>query len=273
MKNITILNSRVDNLTKPEALKLIKQFVISKKPHQICTVNPEYLMEAQRDKELQCIINNSAMNTPDGGGLLFASRYLGTPIAEKITGVDLVRWIFSLANKSGWKIFLLGGQHGVAQKTVDNMKKLYPKIRFVGVFEGNPILKPISKQIYESGYKTRRSIDLKLSKMLPKSNIDIIQKIISAKPDILLVAYGCPKQDKFIARYSRYIRVPVMIGVGGTFDYLSGEAKYAPQWMRNLHLEWLYRLFQNPAKRWNRIITAVFRFPWTVLTSNNKLVK
>ena len=266
MKNITILGSRVDNITRSEALKYIRQFIVSKKPHQICTLNPEYLMAALEDEELGYIINNSALNTPDGGGLIFASKFLGSPLKEKITGVELSKSIFSLSEKYGWKIFLLGGRDNVAQKTADIIKKKYPKIKIVGIHEGNPILKPISKRVFESGYKTRRSIDFKLSKMLPKSNIQILQKIIAAKPHILLVAYGCPKQDKFIARFSQYLRVPVMIGVGGTFDYLSGTIRYAPEWMRKFHLEWLYRLLQNPQKRLNRIFTAVIRFPWAVIT-------
>lgn len=270
MKNIHILGCRIDNISMKELIKEISIFVLSKKPHQICTVNPEYLMAAQQDEELRFIINHTSLNTPDGGGLIFASRYKGHPLKEKITGVDITKKIFYLAAKHGWKIFLLGGEDNVAQKTADIMKKKYPKIKIAGIFEGRPVIRPISKKTFLKGYKISKTIDLKYSKMHPKSNMDIIQKIIATKPDILLVAYGCPKQDKFIARYTQYLQVPVMIGVGGTFDYISKKVPYAPLWIRQLHLEWLYRLFTQP-KRFHRIITAVFRFPWAVITHKNRL--
>lgn len=268
MKNTYILGCKVDNVSLSQSLKFIKKFIISKKPHQICTLNPEYLMSAQDDEELKYIINNSSLNTADGSGLIFASKYIKKPVKYKVTGVQLSNEIFKLASKNNYRIFLLGGKNNVANELAQKLLKRYPKIKIVGTHEGFPHLKPISKKIWQSGYKNCKSMDVKISKLLNKTNLKIIQKIVSANPDILLVAYGCPKQDKFIARYAQQLQIPVMIGVGGTFDYLSGRLSYPPAWIRNIHLEWFYRLVTQPW-RFDRIITATIKFPLAVLNKKN----
>lgn len=265
MNSIKILNTRVDNISYNQTIAEIEKFILSKKPHQICTVNPEYIMAAQEDSELQNIINHASLNVPDGGGLWFAAKYTKQKLIYKVTGVDLVQRIAALSHKKGYKIFLLGGQNQVATLTAQKLKQFYPHCRIVGVFEGTPIIKPLSKKIWQNNYHEKRSFDMTTKASVHPNNQSIIQAITKTKPDILLVAYGCPKQDKFIARFSQYLRVPVMIGVGGTFDYISGNVSRAPQWMRSLHLEWLYRLFCEP-KRFHRIMTATFRFPWAVIS-------
>ncbi len=265
MNSIKILHTRVDNINYTQTIAKIEDFIKSKKTHQICTVNPEYLMTALHDDELQNILNQSALNVADGGGLLFAAKYTKQKLQYKVTGVDLIKHIAALSHKKGYRIFLLGGQDHVAATTAQILKKQYSHCQIIGVFEGNPIIRPISKKIWLNNYQIKRSLDVAAQSSIHPNNQQIIYNINKTKPDILLVAYGCPKQDKFIARFAQQLRVPVMIGVGGTFDYISGKITRAPQWMRSIHLEWLYRLFREP-KRFNRIITATFRFPWAVIT-------
>lgn len=267
MKSTKILKVRIDNSTYKKSIQKIDKFVKTKRPHQICTVNPEYIMNAQEDDELLDILNKSDLNTPDGGGILFAANYLGTKLDQQVTGIDLIDKICILSQKKGYKLFLLGGFDNVAKKSSEILRKRYPGINIVGTYEGKPYIKPISKKLYKNNYAGKKSIDLSTKNpIFNKTNFDIIKKITKTKPDILLVAYGCPKQDKFIARHKKYLNVPVMIGIGGSLDFIAGKAKRAPKWMRTLRLEWLYRLIKQPKVRLNRIITAVIKFPWTVIT-------
>jgi len=271
MNSIKLLGTRVDNVNYRETLSMIEGFIRLKKPHQICTVNPEYIMTAEDDPELSYIINNSSLNTPDGGGLLFAAKYKGLKLNNKVSGIDLIYRLAKLSSTEGYRIFLLGGAGRVAKVSAQSLKNMFPNINIVGTYEGKPQIRPISKKIWQSGYKIRRSIDISTQNpLMTKNNLNIIKQITKTKPHILLVAYGCPKQDKFIARFAKYLNVPVMIGVGGSFDYISGGVTRAPSWMRSLQLEWLYRLTKEPKKRFNRIITAVIKFPWAVFKNSLK---
>lgn len=266
MKNeiINILGTKITNISYQGTINYIEKCINSKKPHHICTVNPEYIITAQKDPELMYILNNSDLNVADGSGLLFAAKYTNQKLNYKVTGVDLFNKIAYLSNKKNYKIFLLGGINNTAQKTAQIIKKKYPRCNIVGNYEGFPDIKPISKKIFKNNYNFRKTLDFDKNPILTTNNLKIIQKITSKKPDILFVAYGCPKQDKFIARFKKYLNVPVMIGVGGTFDFISGKIKRAPSWMRSIHLEWLYRLFKEP-KRFKRIYTATIKFPLKII--------
>lgn len=269
MKSINILNVKIDNINYKDTLKKIFEFVKSKKAHQICTVNPEYIMEAQKDQELMTILHNSDLNVADGSGLFLGAKITHQKLDYKVTGVDLVEKIFEDSEKNNYKIFLLGGINKVAFKTAKILKNKYPKSKIVGVYEGYPHINPISKKIYEKNY-IKKNMDFKKNPPLNNNNLKIIKEVTSKKPDILLVAYGCPKQDKFIARFRNYLNIPVSIGVGGTFDYISKNIQRAPLWMRKLWLEWLYRLFKEP-NRITRIFTATIKFPLKIIFSKNNV--
>jgi len=259
MDYVEILGIKINNITFDQALHLINNFVVIDKPKQITTVNPEFIMAAQDDHEFANILNNSDLAVPDGSGLLFTSRYfLNKPLKEKIHGIDLMMKMIELAEKKKYPIFLLGGQNGVANKTAEVLKEQFPKLIICGTYEGYPEL---TKKTTKS-FLDLRMTDLKSK--LKDPNLEILEAVRKAKPKILFVAYGAPKQDKFIARYKKILNVPVMMGVGGSFDFISGRAKRAPKWMQKLWLEWLWRLFTEPW-RFNRIFTATIKFPLVVL--------
>lgn len=241
----------VDALTKSELLDII--FNETKEQKQIITVNPEMILAAQNDKEFMQILNKSAINTADGTGILWAantqndSRLISllkllkllfkkptTPLPELIKGSNLFLNISEQAAKNGTKIFLLGAQPGVAEKAKTELKKQFPKVQIVGIYSGSP-----------SPYEEEKIKDI----------------INDTNPDVLFVAYGAPAQEKWIARNLRKMpTIKTAIGVGGTFDYISGTIKRAPLLLQNLGLEWLYRLIKEP-KRWKRIWNAVVIFP------------
>jgi N-acetylglucosaminyldiphosphoundecaprenol N-acetyl-beta-D-mannosaminyltransferase len=239
----TILQVKVHALTEAQTLALIEQFIASRRPHQLVTVNPEFVVAAQRDEEFRRIINNAALALPDGIGLLKAARFLGTtPLPERVAGSDLVVNLAELSHQKGYRIYFLGAQEGVAEKAIAKLKAVYPKLNVAGFYAGSPAL---------------------------EENEALVRRILPAKPDILLVAYGAPKQDKWIARNLERLQIPVCIGVGGSFDFLAGTAKRAPATWQRLGLEWLHRLASQPW-RWRRIWNAVPYFSWLVLRSRLK---
>lgn len=243
-----ILGVKIDSISFADAIRKIDGLIVAQKPAQIVTVNPEFVMAAQKDIEFRKIINQADLAVPDGFGLILAGKFLGKPLKERITGVDLTWAICKLAEDRGYSVFFLGGREGIAKKTAIRVKKIHPRLKIAGFYAGKP------------------------------GDQDTINNIKRAKPDILFVAFGAPKQDKFIYNLIHnptfhISHLPSLsIGVGGTFDYIAGITPLAPEWLRKLGLEWLYRLWAQPW-RWNRIFTAVIKFPWAVLVSKFKLHK
>jgi N-acetylglucosaminyldiphosphoundecaprenol N-acetyl-beta-D-mannosaminyltransferase len=236
----TILNVKVHALTNAGTLTLIEQFIANGQPHQLVTVNPEFVVAAQQDEEFRQIINHAALALPDGVGLLKAARFLQTtPLPERVAGSDLVIKLAELSHRKGYRLYFLGAWEGVAEKAIERLKRDYPQLQVAGYFAGSPAL---------------------------EENEAIVRRILPTRPDILLVAYGAPKQDKWIARNLARLQIPVCIGVGGSFDFIAGTARRAPPWLQRLGLEWLHRLVMQPW-RWRRIWNAVPRFSWLVLRS------
>lgn len=237
--SVTILGVRVDNVTPEEAVCHISGFLQGDRLHQVVTVNPEYVVAAQKDAGFAQVLQQADLAVPDGFGLLLASRWLGTPLRGRVTGVELTWRLASLAATQGYRLFLLGAAPGVAELAAKRLKAAYPNLSIAGTYAGSP-------QAAEEE--------------------EITARIRAAQAQILLVAYGAPAQDKWIARNRhRLTGVRVAIGVGGVFDYLAGIVPWAPSLVRRLGLEWLYRLIHQPW-RWRRVWNAVPYFTWLVLT-------
>lgn len=236
-RQVPILGVAVDDVTEDEVLALAEAMLRAGGPHQICTVNPEFVMEARRNPAFAAVLAAADLRTPDGFGLLLAARYLGTPLRGRVTGVALSNRLAALAAERGYRLFLLGAAPGVAEDAAAALQARHPGLVVAGCFAGTP---------------------------QPRHEPFLRQLIAAARPDILLVAYGHPRQDLWIARNQPLIQVPLAIGVGGVFDYLAGRVPLAPAWMRQLGIEWLFRLLRQP-RRLPRIIDAVPRFMWAVV--------
>jgi N-acetylglucosaminyldiphosphoundecaprenol N-acetyl-beta-D-mannosaminyltransferase len=233
-QQINILGVAIDDVTEPEALERVAAFIAAGGPHHIVTVNPEFVMEARRNPVFREVLAGADLATPDGFGLLLVARRRGTPFRGRVTGVALTEQIAALAARRGWSLFLLGAAPGVAERAAEALRRANPGLRIGGCYAGSP---------------------------RPADEPAIRAMIAAARPDVLLVAYGHPAQDLWIARNQPALGVPVAIGVGGVFDYLAGVVPRAPAWMRRLGLEWLYRLIRQPW-RWRRIVEAVPLFLW-----------
>jgi N-acetylglucosaminyldiphosphoundecaprenol N-acetyl-beta-D-mannosaminyltransferase len=241
-----ILGIRIDNVIFQEAMAKITAFLMVDEFHMIATVNPEFIVAAQKDEAFKEILNSTDLNVPDGVGLKYASWFFGEKIGGRITGVDLTWEICKLAAEKGYSIYFLGGAEGVAEKAISRIKLVHPKIKIAGF--ASPLVSAAGEA---------------------ENNTEVINTINESQADILLVALGAPKQEKFLSSNRAILTSKVGMGIGGTFDYIAGVVPYAPKWVRSVGLEWFYRLFTQP-KRWKRIFTAVIIFPWLVVKSRIK---
>ena len=225
-EKVNILGVGVNSLTMNEALEQIEKYFEDRKPVMIATANAEMLMRATHDEELKNILNCAELVVPDGAGTVWAAHHLGYQMPERVAGYDLAQNLMRLAPKKNRRIYFFGSAKGVAEKAKLKAEELYHGINIVGTRNGFFTAEDESK---------------------------IISEIKSAKPDLLLVALGVPKQEKFLFKYKDELNVPVSIGVGGTFDVMAGVMKRAPKWMQRAKLEWLFRAILQP-KRAGRLI-------------------
>ncbi|NNJ09372.1 WecB/TagA/CpsF family glycosyltransferase [Chloroflexales bacterium ZM16-3] len=241
-RRITILGVPIDDLTADEAITQIDAMIAAGGPHQLATVNPEFVIEAQANPAFRTALAEADLATADGFGLILAARYLGTPLRCRVTGVDLTKQLAGLCVARGYRMFLLGAAPGVAAEAAEALRSLHPGLIVAGTFAGSPH---------------------------PRHEPFLRQMIAAARPHVLLVAYGHPQQEIWIARNQPALQVPLAIGVGGTLDYLSGRVPLAPALIRRAGLEWAYRLAHQPS-RWRRIINAVPRFAWRVISQGSR---
>ncbi|MCX6811733.1 MAG: WecB/TagA/CpsF family glycosyltransferase [Candidatus Berkelbacteria bacterium] len=237
-----ILGVPIDKIDFRQTVIKIEKLIKSDTSHQVATVNPEFVMAAQKNREFKRVLNSTSLNTPEAAGVFWAMRFLhGIKLKEKVPGVDLFWALCKLSEDRGYRIFMLGGKPGVAKKAAGRVKLIHPRARIVYTYPGSP----------KETKKIRRLIN-------------------HTQPNILFVAWGSPKQDIWINKNLRKFQTSlVAVGVGGTFDFIAGVRIRAPKWMQKIGLEWLYRLFQEP-KRFGRIWTAVVRFPLAVFFSKFK---
>ncbi len=236
VQSVRILGVRVDDVTTAETLALVDDCIAQGRPHQLVTVNPEFVIEAQHNPTFHVVLESAWLALPDGVGLLWAARWLGHPLRERVTGSDILPLLARKAAEQGYRIFLLGAAPGVADRAATVLQRENPGLQVVGAYAGSPD---------------------------PAEEDDIVARVVATTPDMLFVAYGAPRQDLWIHRNLGRLHVPVCMGIGGSLDFIAGVAARAPLWMRRLGLEWLYRLIRQPW-RWRRML-ALPRFACAVL--------
>jgi N-acetylglucosaminyldiphosphoundecaprenol N-acetyl-beta-D-mannosaminyltransferase len=234
---VTILGVPVHAVTMASALDAVHRFMAEPRLHQIATVNPEFVMAAQENAAFAEVLRAADLNLPDGVGLLYAARRLGTPLPERVPGSAFIYHLAELAAAEGWPLFLLGAGPGVAEEAAAILGARYPGLTIAGTYAGSPD---------------------------PAQNDALVARINASGAQVLTVAYGAPKQDLWIARNREALTaVRVAVGVGGSLDFITGRAVRAPQWAQDAGLEWLHRLVKEPW-RWRRML-ALPRFGWRVV--------
>lgn len=219
--SVKILGVRVDNVTFDQAYKKFIELLEAKACSSIYTPNPEIIMAAHEDEKFNEVITGADLVVPDGIGVIYASRILGLGIKERIPGIELMEKILNYCNITKSSIFIFGGKDPSAQKACENILKQYPNIVVKG---------------HTSGYYDQ------------SKELKVVDMINEAKPDVLFVALGAPKQEMFIHKYKNILNAKVAMGVGGSIDVWAGNTKRAPKLFIKLNLEWLYRILANPTR-------------------------
>jgi N-acetylglucosaminyldiphosphoundecaprenol N-acetyl-beta-D-mannosaminyltransferase len=201
-----------------EALRRIEGFVDEGGPHLVATVNPEFVMRANDDNDFARVLDSADLCLPDGTGVVWAARRQGCRIDGPVAGSDLVPLLAAMCARRGFPLFLLGAAPGVADELASRLRSEHPDLQ-VAAHSGNPD---------------------------PSEDAETLRLIHEHHTQVLLVAYGHPKQELWIDRLKNRLGVAMAMGVGGTFDYLTGRVPRAPEWMRKAGLEWAYRLWKQP---------------------------
>lgn len=230
-KRMRFLNTHVDNLTMEEAVEEAKKLILERKNSYVVTPNVDHIVKIEHDRLFREIYEGADLVLTDGKPLIWLSRLLGTPIKEKISGSDYFPEVCKMAAREGFSIFLLGAAEGVAKKAAVNLVKKYKNLKIAGVYSPSYTFENDVQEISE-----------------------IIRRINRAKPDILCIGMGTPKQEKFYYQYKDLLKVPLTLHIGATIDFEAGVVKRAPRWISYAGLEWLYRLVQEPRRLYRRYL-------------------
>ena len=250
---VVILGIPIDNLTLEEAVNriftLIDAYRSDGVPRQVATVNVDFIVntltwkpEGVRHPELLDILRRADMVTADGMPLVWLSRLLGCPLKERVTGADMVPALAAEAARRGKSLFFLGGRNGIGQQAATLLQQRNPGMIIAGV--SSPFVSTEGEQL----------TDFELE------DAAIIEEINAARPDILLIAFGNPKQELWFARNAPRLRVPLSIGIGGTYEFIVGTVSRAPIWVQKTGMEWIYRILMEPRRLWKRYAIGLAKF-------------
>jgi N-acetylglucosaminyldiphosphoundecaprenol N-acetyl-beta-D-mannosaminyltransferase len=216
---VSIYGIRVSKLNMQQTVESLVQAITNRQTTQVITANPIMLMTALEQPAYMAMMRRAELIVPDGAGLVWAASHIGDPVAEKVAGIDLMHELLAIGENKGWRVFLLGTSPEIIQITAERLQSRYPKLQLVGVRDG-----------------------------YFKENEDeaVVQQIREAAPDILFVGRASDNQEPWIDKYKAELGVPVVMGIGGSFDVLSGKLKRAPRVFIKFRLEWFYRLLQEP---------------------------
>jgi len=232
-----ILGIKIDNLTQTEIRQKVENFLIEDKFHQIATINPEFILEAQKNAEFKNILNSCDLNIADGFGIELSFWHYGKNLKCRIAGIDLMLEILQIANAKKLSVFLATNKNGLSswKETRDAILRIYPDLKIFG-----------------------EDVDIQ----------NTAYQILNTNYQILFCNFGAPYQETFL-NSQKNGKIRLAMGVGGGFDYLTGKTPRAPQFLRQIGLEWFWRLILQP-KRWKRILNAVIIFPIKVISYKEK---
>lgn len=233
-----IAGVRIDNVSEAEAVARIDRFIEEGGPHYMVVVNAAKVAAANREESLRSVIEEADLVTADGMSVVWASRLLGRPLKERVTGIDLFDRLVEHAARRDLSVYFLGAKDEAVARVVERFRALHPRLRVAG---------------YRNGYFSAQESDR------------IAEQIRESGADLLFVAMGSPTQEYWISSSLRRTGVRFALGVGGSFDHLSGLARRAPAWMQSAGLEWFYRLLREPRRLWRRYLVGNSVFVWLVL--------
>ncbi|WP_019915039.1 WecB/TagA/CpsF family glycosyltransferase [Paenibacillus sp. HW567] len=241
---VPIFGIRVSKVDMKATVSYLTEAVRNREPHQVITANPIMVMTALDNPAYMEIMKSAELVVPDGTGVVWAAEYCHEPVAERVAGFDLLHELLHQGESYNWKVYLLGSTPEVIGETATRLQSQYPGIIIAG---------------YHDGF------------FGPEADEEILNTINQAQPDLLFVARGADSQEPWIAKYKSRLNIPVMMGVGGSFDVISGKSRRAPKAFQKLRAEWLYRLLKEPT-RYKRML-ALPKFAVKVLREKDKVTK
>lgn len=245
-ERIQILGITIDPLTMKETVDAVEQYVLKKHPLHLMGVNADKINQCHEDEKIKKIVNESGIINADGASVVLASRFLGSPVPERVAGIDLMQNLLELSNKKGYSVYFFGAKEEILQDMLKAFKQRYPDLDVVG---------------YRNGYFS------------PEDEEKIQEDIKDKKPDFVFVGITSPKKEYIIQSFMDNGINAVLMGVGGSFDVLSGHIKRAPLWMQKLNLEWLFRVANEPKRLFKRYFVGNVTFIKRVLDEKRKSKK
>jgi N-acetylglucosaminyldiphosphoundecaprenol N-acetyl-beta-D-mannosaminyltransferase len=231
LNRVEFLGCPVDNLSMEDAVLELEHYIEAGSPHQIAVINANKLWRMEQDASLSNAVRRASLFIPEKA-VVIGSRLLGLEVRHHVGGIMLLKAFLPRAEEKGYRLYFLGAENEIIAAMVSNLRRIYPNLQIVG---------------WHHGYFSS------------DDDLAINQEIIQLRPDALFVALGSPKQEFWISEHMEKLRVPVCMGVGGSFDVLAGIKQDAPAWIRALAMEWLFRLAQDPKNLWRRYLITM---PW-----------
>lgn len=216
---INVLGVRFDNVTPEEAVARGAELMARPGFHYVVTPNPEFVLAAEKDAEFRAVLNGADLVIPDGIGVVYSAKLLGTPLKSRVPGIEFSAGMLAHMDKVGGRVFLLGAKPGVAELAAANIAKDYPNLIICGTHDG-----------------------------YFKEDEPVVQAVKAAQADLLFVCLGAPRQEKLMAKYGPDMGVKLAMGLGGSLDVYAGVVERAPQSWQKLNLEWAYRLMKEPKR-------------------------
>lgn len=246
MERISILGVGFDNITKSQALDKLADCINTGKSMYVVTPNPEFVYTCYHDASLYPLLENAGLCVPDGIGVIYAAKIQGTPLKERVAGIELGEELLKWASENSKTVFFLGSKPGIAEKAAENLKKKYPKLEVAGMHDG-----------------------------YFKDDGPVVDEIARSKADIVFCCMGFPRQERFMSGNIEKCGAKVMLGLGGSLDVFAGEVKRAPEFFCRAGLEWFYRLMKEPSRigRMMKLPAFLWIVIWKKMTGSRKKVK
>ncbi|ESV55396.1 UDP-N-acetyl-D-mannosamine transferase [Streptococcus agalactiae LMG 14747] len=245
IKTVEMLGIKLNPLTMDETVTVVDQeFIQKNKPLHLMGVNADKINQCYEDSNMMKIVNNCGVVNADGASVVLAGKYLGIDIPERVAGIDLMQELLKLSENKSYSVYFFGAKEEVVKKMLNNFKQVYPNLKVSG---------------YRNGYFSDEEVD------------SISEDIRQKKPQIVFVGITSPKKEFLIERFLEDGIQSVFMGVGGSFDVLSGTIKRAPLWMQKSHLEWLFRVMNEPRRLFKRYFVGNTKFIKTIVKEKRKL--
>lgn len=246
MSRYQILNTYVNAISLDETVKRVEKIIEDGLPTQHVVINASKVNLMEKDEELRKIVNSCPLINADGASIVWASKVLGIPLKERVTGIDLFLKLVERANEKEYKIYLFGAKEEVVVKVKEIFEKQYANLNIVG---------------YRNGYFTE------------KDEPTIVRDMQESGADMMFVAFSSPKKEYWVNKYINQLNIPFVMGVGGSFDVVAGVTDRAPMWMQNHGLEWFYRFIQEPRRMWKRYIIGNAKFVLLTYKTKFRMIK